>query len=156
MMKMFLTDLLVLGLVRKKRELYPKGDDIQKHYLHPRWFQSSGRITEKTMKFYVMKTLKNLIVKMMNKSLNKDSNPIQVHLYKIPSVVNHSFAKFACIKSLSLSINKAIVAKKIFSKDKELDHLEDVKNILTKPVDKIHISNVMSLGKKNKKTKKNK
>ena len=112
------------------------------------------RNPEKTMKISEMKLLKNLIVKMMNKSLYKDSHPIKVHPSKISSVVNHSFHKDACIKSLRLSINKDTDAKKTISKDKEFDHLEDVKNILTKPVDKIHISNVMSMGKKNKKNKK--
>ena len=53
--------------------------------------------------------------------------------------------------SIEVKINKID-----FSKVKTLDYLEIVSNILIKPVDKIHISNFMLMGKKNKKTKKNK
>ena len=56
--------------------------------------------------------------------------------------------------ALYLAHHKEIVDKTIDSKDKQLDLPEDVLNILTKPVDKIHISYVMFMGKKSKKKQK--
>ena len=50
--------------------------------------------------------------------------------------------------SIEVNTNKTDI-----SKVKTVDYLEIVNN-LTKLVDKIHISNFMSMGKKNKKTKK--
>ena len=46
--------------------------------------------------------------------------------------------------------------KLAISKDKRVDYQERNPVSLTKPVGKTHISSIMCLGKKNKKTKKNK
>ena len=105
----------------------------------------------------VMNPLENYILKMIdNKSLNNDYKLIQVTHNMILSVVKLSFVKVTHNKSLSLSKIKVKHNKTAISKDKTIDYLENVINTLTKPVDKIHISNFMLMGKKNKKQKKTK
>ena len=71
------------------------------------------------------------IVMMNNKQVNNNLKPI-----KVPHIVKHN--KNEC------------------SKVKTNDNPESVLNRLTKPVDKIHTSYFMLMGKKNKNTKKNK
>ena len=93
---------------------------------------------------------------MNNKKVNNNNKPIKVTYNKFPNVVKTSRVKVKTNKLLSLSVTKVKHIKHEISKDKTIDDLENVNNTLTKPVDKIHISYLMLMGKKNKNTKKQK
>ena len=90
---------------------------------------------------------------MMNNKKVNNSKPIKVIHNKFLSVVETSRVKVTTNKLLSLSLSKVKNTKHANSKDKTIDDLENVLNNLTKPVDKIHISYLMLMGKKNKNTK---
>merc|ERR1711954_277729 len=88
------------------------------------------------------------IIMMNNKKVNNHNKPIKVKHNKFPNVVKTSRVKVKTNKLLSLSVTKVKHIKHEISKDKTIDNLESVVNNLTKPVDKIHISYLMLMGKK--------
>ena len=91
---------------------------------------------------------------MNNKTVNNDYKLIKVSHNKSLRVVKFSIVKVTQNKLLSLSKTKVKHTKTEISKDKTIDDLENVIYTLTKPVDKIHISNFMLMGKNKQKNKK--
>merc|ERR1711954_447709 len=131
--------------------------NIQEHHLHSRRLHDTGRKPKKKMKNPEMNKLKMFIVLMMNnKPVNNEYKSIKVSQTKPLRVVKINMVKVTKNKLLSLSTSKVKHNKHEDSKVKTNDNPEFVDNTLTKPVDKIHISYVMFMGKKSKNTKKNK
>merc|ERR1712115_64255 len=97
-----------------------------------------------------------IVVMMNNKQVNNNHKPIKVSKTKHLRTGKIKKVEISKNKLLSLSSYTVKHNKNENSKVKTNDNPESVNNTLTKPVDKIHTSYIVLMGKKSKNTKKNK